>query len=320
MNDILLSNEVIIYLLSEIVLYTLLLISFVVTPYIIKNWDFSSFTTKQFSLENRSYLIITIISFVIILKIFLLPYFVYTIDELSNIVTGAMCGAGVIKSNVYGNPLLFLKIIILFLSGFWISINRLDLKAKNYPYTTIKLWFFIFIFLLFTLEIYLDISYFTNIESSKPVTCCSIIFEEKNYLPFGLDINKLLILFYLLYFLIFLANISERYILSIFSNILFLPIAYYSVIYFFGTYIYELPTHKCPFCILQSSYYFIGYLLWGLLLFGIFKNIDYSLRRVIFKENIADRDKNISTILLTLFVLLCSGFVVNYYFKTGVFL
>lgn len=319
MNDVLLNNQVIIYLLSEIILYSLLLVSFLVTPYIIKNWNFNSFTAKQFSLENRSYLIITIISFTIILKILLLPYFVYTIDELSNIVTGAMCGAGVIKSNSYGNPLLLLKIVILFLSGFWISINRLDLKAKNYPYTTIKLWFFIFIFLLLTLEIYLDILYFMNIEISKPVSCCSIIFEAKNYLPFGLDINKLLILFYLLYFLILLANISDRYILSISANILFLPIAYYSVIYFFGTYIYELPTHKCPFCMLQSSYYFIGYFIWGVLLIGIFKSIDYSLRIILFKEHI-DKDKNISIILLTIFVLLCSGFVVNYYFKTGVFL
>jgi len=317
MNDILISNQVIIYLLSEIILYSLLLISFLSTPYILKNWDFNSFTSKQFYLENRSYLIITIISFTIILKILLLPYFVYTIDELSNIITGAMCGAGVIKSNIYGNPLLGLKIIILFLSGFWVTINSLDLKAKNYPYMTLKLWFFISIFILLTLEIYLDIAYFTNIESSKPVTCCSVIFQAKNYLPFGLDITKLIVLFYLLYFLILLFTISKRYILSIFANILFLPIAYYSVIYFFGTYIYELPTHKCPFCMLQSSYYFVGYLVWGLLLFGVFKSIDYSLRKILFKEKI---DKNISTILLTLFILLCSGYVANYYFKTGVFL
>ncbi len=70
---------------------------------------------------------------------------------------------------------------------------------------------------------------------------------------------------------------------------------------------------------LQSSYYFIGYFIWGILLIGIFKGIDSSLRRVLFKENITV-DKNISIILLTIFVLLCSGFVANYYFKTGVFL
>jgi hypothetical protein len=56
----------------------------------------------------------SIVFFVILLKMLLLPYFVYTIDTLSNIVPGAMCGAGVIKANAYGNPLLALKIIILF--------------------------------------------------------------------------------------------------------------------------------------------------------------------------------------------------------------
>ena len=32
-------------------------------------------------------------------------------------------------------------------------------------------------------------------------------------------------------------------------------------------YIYELPTHHCPFCIIMQDYHYIGYLLY-LLLFG----------------------------------------------------
>lgn len=322
MNEVLLSYAVIIFLLSETILYILLFGAFLATPRLLIEWDFERFTAEQFRLENRSYLIMTIIFVILLLKILLLPYFVYTIDKLSDIIPGAMCAAGVIKANSYGNPLLALKIVILFLSGFWITVNRLDLQAKEYPYTLHKFWFFLLIFLLMSFEIVGDILYFSHIETSKPVTCCSVIFGQNggaNPLPFGLDTSKLLILFALLYLLIILTTLLEMPLLVTLASLLFLPIAYYAVVYFFGTYIYELPTHKCPFCMLQSDYYFVGYAVWGLLFGGVFVSVDYALSSKFFGKG-SERLKWISLLLLTLFVLLCSSFVLLYYLKTGVFL
>ena len=322
MNEVLLSNEVIVYLLSETVLYLLLFIAFISTLGLLKRWNFDVFTTEQFALENRSYLVMTIIFFVMMLKVVLLPYFVYTIDNLSNLIPGAMCGAGVIKANEYGNPLLSLKIIILFLSGLWLSMNSIDLKAKSYPYLKIKSWFFVLIFFLLSAEFVLDILYFTHIETTNPVSCCSVIFGQTggaNGLPFGLDIPKLLILFYLLFALVVLTTVSELAVMSIIASVLFGVIAYYAVVYFFGTYIYELPTHLCPFCMLQDHYYYVGYLLWGVLLLGLFLSIDAAIMQGFFKQP-AKSLKRISLLLLSLFVLLCSAYVAVYYLKNGVLL
>jgi len=321
-NEILLSNEVIVYLLSETVLYLLLFIAFLSTVGLLKRWNFDAFTTEQFALENRSYLVMTIIFFVMLLKVVLLPYFVYTIDNLSDLIPGAMCGAGVVKANEYGNPLLSLKIIILFLSGLWLSMNSIDLKEKNYPYLKLKSWFFILIFLLLSSEYILDILYFTHIETTNPVSCCSVIFGQTggaNGLPFGLDIPKLLILFYLLFALVVLTTLSDLSAMSIIASLLFGVIAYYAVVYFFGTYIYELPTHQCPFCMLQDHYYYVGYLLWGLLLLGVFLTIDAAVMQGFFKQP-AKSLKRISLLLLSLFVLLCSAYVGVYYLKNGVLL
>ena len=322
MNEVLLSNEVIVYLLSETVLYLLLLVAFVSTVGLLKKWNFDLFTTEQFSLENRSYLVMTIIFFVMLLKVLLLPYFVYTIDTLSTLIPGAMCGAGVIKANAYGNPLLSLKIVILFLSALWLSLNSIDLKAKNYPYVKLKSWFYLLIFFLLSSEFVLDILYFTHIETTNPVSCCSVIFGQTggaNGLPFGLDIPKLLILFYLLFALVVLTTVSEMAIISIVASILFGVIAYYAVVYFFGTYIYELPTHLCPFCMLQDHYYYVGYLIWGVLLLGVFLMIDASIMQRFFDQP-SQKLKRISLLLLSLFVLLCSAYVAVYYLKNGVFL
>ena len=322
MNEILLSNEVIVYLLSETLLYLLLFIAFLVTLGLLKKWDFNAFTAEQFTLENRSYLVMTIIFFVILLKVVLLPYFVYTIDNLSDLIPGAMCGAGVIKANVYGNPLLVLKIIILFLSGLWLTVNSIDLGAKNYPYLKLKSWFFVFIFILLSTEFALDMLYFTHIETSNPVSCCSVIFGQTggaNGLPFGLDIPKLMILFYLLFLLLVLAILADNALLTIIASILFASISYYAVVYVFGTYIYELPTHQCPFCMLQDHYYYIGYLVWGLLFLGTFFALDSAIIYYFFKINSKEL-KKISLILLGLFVLLSSSYVAVYYIKNGVFL
>ncbi|WP_295421044.1 hypothetical protein [Sulfurovum sp.] len=322
MNEILLNNEVIVYLLSETVLYLLLFLAFVVTVGLVKKWNFDAFTTEQFTLENRSYLVMAIIFFVMLLKVILLPYFVYTIDKLSDLIPGAMCGAGVIKANVYGNPLLSLKIIILFLSGLWLSINTIDLKAKNYPYLKLKSWFFMVIFLFMSAEFVLDILYFTHIETTNPVSCCSVIFGQTggiNGLPFGLDIPKLLMLFYLLFALVVLTIVSNMTLLSIVASLLFAVLSYYAVVYFFGTYVYELPTHQCPFCMLQDHYYYVGYLIWGLLLFGVFFAIDSAVIDFLFKRH-SKTLKRISLLFLSLFVMLCSSYVIVYYLKNGVLL
>lgn len=322
MNDILLSNEVIVYLLSETILYFLLFIAAIATVGILRKWNFNLFSATQFKLENRSYLVMSIIFFVMVLKIILLPYFVYMIDTLSTLIPGAMCGAGVIKANAYGNPLLVLKIIILFLSGLWMSINNIDLQAKNYPYLKIKSWLFIVLFLLLSVEYTLDILYLTHIETSNPVTCCSVIFGQNggaNALPFGLDIIKLLVLFYLLFLLIILTTLSNRGMMSILSSLLFLVVAYYAVVYFFGTYIYQLPTHKCPFCMLQDHYYYVGYFIWGLLLLGVFFTINQAVMYIFFQKS-SHSLKRISLLCLGMFVLLCSAYVALYYVKNGVFL
>jgi len=42
-----------------------------------------------------------------------------------------------------------------------------------------------------------------------------------------------------------------------------------SLISFISCYFYELPTHRCPFCILQREYRYIGYLLYIILLVGV---------------------------------------------------
>ncbi len=322
MNEILLNNQVIVYLLSESILFGLLFIAFVITVGILVKWDFGSYSEQQFRLERRAYLVMTILLFVFTVKFLLLVYFVFAIDSLSLLVPGAMCAAGVISANDYGMLLLFLKLVILFFLLLWMALNRYDLNAKNYPMFRIKSWLFIAIFLVIAIETGIDFAYFSHIDTLEPVNCCSTLYgqlEGANPLPFGLNTMTLLILFYLLYVVVMGAALSSQRILFIVAALLFVFIAYYSVVYFFGTYVYELPTHNCPFCMLQKEYYYVGYLVWGTLFAGTYLGLITSVMEMGLKVG-RSRERSVALILLSIFVLLCTAYVAVYYLRNGVFL
>jgi len=178
------------------------------------------------------------------------------------------------------------------------------------------------IFILVLVEGWLDFQYFSNIDLLRPVSCCSALFgqlEGANPLPFGLDIGKLLMIFYLLYALLMASLLTNQRWVVLISSVLFVVVSYYAVVYFFGTYVYELPTHKCPFCMMQKEYGFVGYLIWGSLFIGTFIALVWSIMGLYTKSDM-DGNKRISMALITIFVLVCSLYVAVYYLKNGVFL
>jgi hypothetical protein len=322
MNETLLSNQVIIFLLSESILFALLFVAFLVSVKIMFRWDFESYTPLQFALERQSYLVTTITLFVFLVKFLLVLYFVFTLDTLALLVPGAMCGAGVITANEYGSYLLILKLIILFCLTLWLYLHHVDMQTKDHRWFKEKSWLFAAIFMLIILELVLDYAYFMHIDTHDPVSCCSALFgqlEGSNPLPFGLNITTLLILFYMLFALVILSLHSGQTVLYIISNVLFMFIAYYAVVYFFGTYIYELPTHKCPFCMLQVEYYYVGYIIWVSLFLGSYIGLTNALLKLWLKRDELRAKKSV-TLLLSLCVLLCSAYVVSYYLRNGVLL
>ncbi len=321
MNPLFLNNQVIVYLFSEAALLALTILLFAKIVKFLWFWDFRSYSNRQLKLEKEAYLAMTIATLLFTLKSVLLIFFVHTIDKLSLIIPGAMCAAGVISANSYGMDLLFIKLTVIFTLLLFLIANSYDLQAKTYPLFRFKSWVLIIASGLIFIEFFLDISYFTHIDTSTPVSCCSALFgnlEGANPLPFGLDITKLLLLFYMLYLGTIIALTLETKTITLLTLLLFGVIAYYGVVYFFGTYIYELPTHKCPFCMLQREYYYVGYLLWGSLFFGLFFGVIWVIMSQV-GYNIT-KAKWASMLLLTLFVALCSLYVAIYYSKNGVLL
>jgi len=83
-----------------------------------------------------------------------------------------MCAAGIVDATTYGTYLLMLKIINLYLFGFWLIMNNKDIKEEKLPYTKQKFGLFLIIFVLFIFEILVEILMFNNFDISQMVSCC----------------------------------------------------------------------------------------------------------------------------------------------------
>lgn len=315
MTDIFLSYEVSIHLFIQLIIFFLLSISFYFSIIILKNYQIGASSSIQYSLEKKSYLILTIIQLSLITKIFLLAFFTFTIDSLSTIIPGAMCAAGVINSNQFGVPLILLKISTIILIMLWLVLNNQDLKTKGFIYFKSKLRFFLLIYSLLFAELIIELFYFSSLTTTNPVYCCSNLYKEtQENSSLFLDTLSLLISFYTTYVLIMIAAFTKsRYLLSILA-IIFLYLSYLAIVYFFSAYIYELPTHKCPYCLLKGEYHYIGYFIYGSLILASF----YALSASIYKFHISTFKNSI--LWYTLFVLILSMQFILYIITNKTFL
>ena len=317
-SSIFLQNRVLILMLSDLITLFMLSIASFKSIKILLYWDFKSSSFKQYDLEKSNYITSLIISLSSIFFIAEFIFFIYVIESLHQIVPGAMCGAGVISSNSFGYPLLTLKIVLIFLFSFWRILNKEDLKAINYPYIKRKYLLFLATFIIYILSLYIEIKYFTNIPLDKVVNCCSVIYgySGNNSIPLNLNKTSLLSLFYLFAILNIYAIWQKMSYLLLISSIIFLFISYFSLIYIFNIYIYELPTHICPFCVLESDYYYIGYILWGSLLISTFYSIANGLLRV-FGATSEDRYYKFAFIALMIFLFISNFYPIRYYITNG---
>jgi hypothetical protein len=314
LSSIFLSPEVFIELFIEFILLLVVTFTLFQTLYVLRYYLEDSTTELQYKLEQKSYLIGVVVTIVLSIKIVLIPFFAYSMQELSSLVSGAMCAAGVINSNSYGTGLLFLKLLILFFALIWLLLNKADFHMKKSRYFRKKLWLFMFLYLLILLEFIGSLKFFTLIEIDNPVVCCSVIYTKiSNPIPFNLSITQLLILFYSLYFIVIYSAYKNKKNFLIFSSLFFVYSSYYALVYFFATYIYELPTHKCPYCMLQKDYYYVGYFIYITLFLGI-----YSVLKVSFDSTNSNFNKVI--LFFSIFVLILSSYFLIYIIKNGVLL
>lgn len=320
--NILLTPEVMVLLIEDFLLFVFNTIAAIISYKISKNFNLSETSSNQYNLEKQSYLASYIIKFSLYLKIVSIIFFIYTLDKLSLIIPGAMCAVGVTSASDFGLYLLLIKILNIYLYGFWILINNQDLKNESYPYTKSKFKYFLDIYFFFLAEVILQYLYFFDINPQELVSCCSTVFNSETIsivgqlsnIPNYISVPIFYGLFLALLYFTFKKNLKVIGIV----NLVFLIFSLITLTSFFGTYIYELPTHHCPFCILQKDYNFIGYFLYIFLLAGTFFGIANFVLKYFFNIEI-DRIK-ISLSFNSVYAISVTFYPIKYFLINRVWL
>ncbi len=244
-----------------------------------RHWNLHSGSERQLDLEKKTYLISTIMSYAFAFQLFSLFLFIFTADKLNTLFTGAMCAAGTLNVNGYGYPTLVLKIINFVFGGTWLVMNYADNKAFDYPLIRRKYLLLIVIAPFVIAEAIMQGAFFFNLKPHVITSCCGSLFStEGSGIQGGLAALPglpMMLAFYLamgmtmfsgLYFL--MRRGKGGYFFALISIFTFV-VSVAALISFISLYFYELPTHRCPFCILQREYYYIGYALYITLLVGV---------------------------------------------------
>ena len=237
-------------------------------------WDIQSGSERQLLLERKTYLISTVLSYVMAFELASLFLFVFAADHMHGLFIGAMCAAGTLNANDWGYPALVLKTVNFMVCGVWLIVNYLDNQGYDYPLIRFKYRLLLVISLLVSLEALLQAEFFIELRPDVITSCCGAMFNASAqnlvagiaHLPAG----PAKILFYLSVVLMlrtgihFYATGRGASVFAGFSLVL-LAASFAAVISFISLYVYELPTHHCPFCLLQKEYTWFGYPLYAAL-------------------------------------------------------
>ena len=242
---------------------------------IIRHWDIRSGSEMQLALERRTYLVSTVMSYALGFQILSLFLFIYTADSLSHLFIGAMCAAGSLKVNGLGYWALVAKIGNCLLAGLWLIINATDNKAHDYPLIRIKYGALLVITPLFLGEAFLQAGYLLRLQPNIITSCCALVFsaESNTLLADLLSLPRLwsqlafiVSLFVTVALGLIVFRTNRGVLLFSVSVLLHFLLSINALIAFISLYIYELPTHHCPFCLLHQEYGYIGYPMYGAML------------------------------------------------------
>ena len=278
---------------SIIALFTSsILISFIVlyaafySLQILRKWDILSGSELQLALERKTYLISTFLNYALGFQLISLFLYIFVADHLHTFLVGAMCAAGSLYANGYGYPTLLLKLINFLFVSVWLILNYTDNRAHDYPLIRKKNILLLIIAPLILIETFSQGGYFLQLKPNIITSCCGSLFSSgaRNISLdiFNLPVNIMKWTFFLsmavtgVSGLLFYFKGRGGYLFSTFSA-LTLVVSILSIFSFISLYIYEMPTHNCPFCVLQKEYGHIGFPLYLTLMGGAITGIGAGL-------------------------------------------
>ncbi|CAA7617916.1 conserved membrane hypothetical protein [Candidatus Terasakiella magnetica] len=238
---------------------------------VLRGWDTASGSENQLEMEKRTYLVSTLLVVVLVSELASLILFVFNADRMSSLFVGAMCAVGTLNINDWGFPTLYLKIVVFFAASAWLVLNHVDSRGFDYPLVRVKYGALIALAPLMAAAAGVQLAYFLGLRADVIASCCSTLFSgatqittdklaaiapEASLVALSAALGGMMVLGRR-------ALVTGRGAVAyaVLSLVTF-AIAMEAVVAAISVYVYELPHHHCPFCILKGEYGHVGYALY----------------------------------------------------------
>ncbi|CUW41051.1 protein of unknown function [Magnetospirillum sp. XM-1] len=238
---------------------------------VLRRWDTASGSEAQLEMEKRTYLVSTLLVVVLASELASLVLFVFNADRMSSLFVGAMCAVGTLNVNEFGFPSLYLKIVVFFAAGAWLVLNHVDSRGYDYPLVRVKYAALLVLAPLMALAAGVQLAYFLGLRADVIASCCSTLFSGNTQVtsdklnsvaPEGALAALALALGAVVLLGRRVLRSGRGAILYAAASVLAFVVALEAVVAAISVYIYEMPQHHCPFCILKGEYGHVGYALY----------------------------------------------------------
>lgn len=263
-------------LLGAVLISVMLLQASLFAVRLLRHWDLASGSERQVSLERQTYLVATEMALVCVFQLLFLFLFITTVDSLCTLFPGAMCAAGTLNLNPFGYPALMLQLVVSLLAAIWLILNRADNRAVDYPLIRVKYGLLLLILPLQLAQTGTLFGFFLSLRPHVMTSCCGSLFSEKEpgmaATMAAIPVVPVLVLLAGALIVTVAAAISfarhreNGYQVAAMAAVSGV-IGIIALIAAIPVYVYALPSHHCPFCLLHREYGHVGYLFY-LSLFG----------------------------------------------------
>lgn len=260
---------------------------------ILRHWQAGASSARQLQLERDGDLVTTLVRCALVFEVVALLLFLYSVDDLHGLFTGAMCATGTLNLDRSGWLALGARLLVCFAAAFWLAIDRLDRDVPEAPLMLLKCRLLLGLAPLLLVTALLQLRFFLALRPDVITSCCGALFDNGRGVAAELAALPLRPTLFAGVALLAVCVLAAgqalrsaaawpRHLLALGSALL-LPVAVAVLVSVVSPYVYALPSHHCPFDMLQRAYRFIGYPLYlslfGAVHYGLLPGLCRPLRR-----------------------------------------
>jgi hypothetical protein len=244
-----------------------------VSARVLRHFDVARASEGQLALERQAELGSTFVRVGSVLAAGSLLFTVLAADRLSHSVRGAMCAYGVFDASPLGFPALFVSLILALAAGTLAQLFALDARVRDLSLVRPLAMLSIAAAPLALLDFALNARFFLGLDLTVVASCCSVGLDGSApataafvHGPRQLvsTVGPLIIAASAITAWLVSARAATRaVVLSGLLGLAALPFALGAAVLEVAPHAFELPGHLCPFCLLRSDVYGLGYPLFG---------------------------------------------------------